>query len=417
MKIIVAHPAQQHSFKTAAALKHSGMLYKYATTVYNKPHSLTALTAKVLKGKLQSKANGRNCAELKDDEVIQFSEFNGLVKLFALHAFYDKPLYSKLKYWTADSFARKVANYAIKHNVDAVITYDDSSPLLFEKLKEKAPHIKRILDVSIATHSYMQKIFDEDTVIAPAFAKRLKNEMPFVWNSWNLDRTYREIEASDYFLVASRFVKKSLMFSGVYEDKILICPYGVDIEKFAPKTYDLTNIKKRPLKFVFVGGIKERKGAYYLLEAFRRIPREKAELTIVGSVNRDDADIQTYLNRVNITGMVLHSEVPEILRKSDVFVFPSLAEGMTLSALEAAACGLPLILTENTGANDCVTDGVEGFIIPIQSIDAIVEKVMWFVDHPEEIEKMGKAARKMSEKFTWDAYSELLPKLMKQIEK
>lgn len=413
MKIIVAHPAQQHSYRTAAALKQEGMLYKYITTVYNKPFSLTSLCTKFLKGKLRKKAESRVCAQLDNEDILQFVELEGLIKLFAMHVTWAKPFYYKINYHTADRFAKKVANYAIKHKVDAVITYDDSSPLLFEIIKKRAPSIKCILDVSIANHLYMRKIFERDELLAPKFSQRLHDEMPFVWNTQNNIRAIREINSADYFLVPSLFVKKSLMYSGVKEEQLMICPYGVDADMFQSKKYeDIELVKKRPIRYIFVGGVKERKGAYYLLEAFKQIPKEKAELTIVGTVNTSDEDLQPYLQYVNFTGMVLHSDVPALLQKSDVYIFPSLAEGLTLSALEAAACGLPLILTENTGANDCISDGVEGFIIPAQSVEAIVDKVMWFSEHPEAIEKMGKASRHMAEQYTWARYGKNLVKVL-----
>lgn len=136
--------------------------------------------------------------------------------------------------------------------------------------------------------------------------------------------------------------------------------------------------------------MKELKGISYLLEAFNEIDPEVAKLTVVGNYNENDADTVSFKDRVRFTGNILHSAVAEELRSADVFVFASLGEGLSLSTLEAAACGLPLIVTENSGVNDEMTDGVEGFVIPIQSKAAIKEKVLWFADHPESIERMGK---------------------------
>lgn len=104
--------------------------------------------------------------------------------------------------------------------------------------------------------------------------------------------------------------------------------------------------------------------------------------------------------------------MPRVLSEADVFVFPSLGEGMSLSVLEAAACGLPLIISENSGISEKITDGKEGFLIKIQSVDDIVEKVMWFVDHPNNIPEMGYAARRMAENYTWQRYYETVAHLL-----
>lgn len=405
MKIIVCHPAQQHSYRLATALKRGKMLGAYITTVYYKPRSFTRLISIFLKGKFKRKAEGRRTSELDDNEVIQFCEIEGLLKLLALNVPFFSHFYNKLKYNTADRFAKKVAQYAIDHRVDAVVTYDDCSPLLFETLQEKAPHILRILDVSAANPIYMRQIYDKDMDLSPDFAMRLMKEMSRCWNPTILDRAKREILSSQKFLVPSNFVSTSLKYSGVKENQMLYCPYGVDASRFSQKNYeDVKNMNDRPLRFIYVGGVKELKGISYLLKAFMNIPQDKAELTIVGAYSPQDKDIQPYLRRVHFTGMVLHSEVPNLLKAADVFVFPSLGEGFSLSVLEAAAVGLPLIISENAGVTDVIRNNKEGLVIPIQSSKAIEDAVTWFVNHPEAICPMGMAARAKALEYTWERY-------------
>ncbi len=418
MKVLVAHPAQQHSYRLATALKRVGMLDKYATTVYYKKGSLTSVAAKALKGKFRTKAQERHCEELDDTEVIQFCEGEGLLKLVALNTPYFKSRYNQIKYHTADRFAKKVAKYAIKHKVDAVVTYDDSSPLLFEILKDKAPDILRIMDMSAANILYMRDIYERDMKLAPAFAGRLKKERSICWNPVITDRAQREIDATQKFLVPSAFVARSLEYSGVKQEQMFRCPYGVDVLQFSPKEYsDDLVARTRPIRFIYVGGVKELKGCSYLFDAFMEIPKETAELTVVGNYNAEDEDIKPYQGRITFTGNLIHSEVADILKATDVFVFASLGEGLSLSTLEAAACGLPLIVTENSGVNDGMQDGREGFIIPIQSKEDIKEKVLWFVEHPEQIKQMGEAAREFALSISWEAYYNRMGDIFRRLAK
>lgn len=328
------------------------------------------------------------------------------------------PIFNKFyRFWlykTADRFAEKVADYAISNDVDAVISYDLSSPILFEVIKAKCPKIKCILDMSAANLHYMKSIYEEDTRRMPEFADRLHNERSIVWNENIMDRALREIKASDYFLVPSQFVARSLKYSGVKEEQILLCPYGVDVEEFSCKEYKGTEHHK-PLNFIYVGGVKELKGISYLLKAFSEISRDQAKLTVVGAFNPNDEDIAPYLDKVDFTGMVLHSEVPNLLKNADVFVFPSLGDSFALSAMEAAASGLPLIVSENTGMSELMNENEEGFVIPIQSVEAIKNAVSWYINNPEKIERMGRNAREMALRFTWDAYYEKAGKLVKEI--
>lgn len=402
MKIIVSHPEQQHSFKLATALKEKGYLNKYITTVYYKPKNLTFYVSKILKGDQKIKAESRHCDDLENQDVVQFSEFLGILKLFVMRYSFTRHFYERFRDFTADIFARKVATYAVKNNVDAVVTYDTCSPVLFEILKKKAPHIDRIMDMSAANLLYMRQIYDYDIEITPSFADQLKKEKLIVWNERSLRRVKKEITDTQYFLVPSDFVKRSLSFSGVTDEQMLYVPYGVDVDKFTPKHYK--TIESRPIEFIYVGGVNEFKGISYLLEAFKTIPSNEARLTIVGGYS--------FLNRNNwisdnirFTGKVLHDEVAKLLKEADVFVFPSLGDSYSLAAMEAAACGLPLIVTENTGMSDQMVDGQEGFVIPIQSVEAIKEKVTWFISNKDAIIQMGINARKMAERNTWDRYS------------
>lgn len=410
MKILIVHPAQQHSYELATALKKSGYLSKYMTTVYYKANNLTWIVSKILKGESKRRAKTRSCTALEDKDIIQFCELLGLIKLLCSKVGFLKKYYKSLKYFTADRFAKKVARYVLRHDVDAVVTYDDCSPILFETLKEQAPKVRRIMDMSAANLLYMREIYDTDVILAPTFAERLKKEREIVWDPFIIDRTNREIKNTQDFLVPSNFVKKSLAFSGVNENQMHMCPYGVDLNDFKQKKYD--DYIDRPIKFIYVGGVKELKGIYYLLEAFNKIPADKAILTVIGSANIEDEDLQLYKNKTIFTGLVMHDRIPALLREADVFVFPSLGEGLSLATLEAAACGLPLIVSENSGVNDAIVNGREGYIIPIQSSDAIEEAVMRFVDNPNDIKRMGKNARNMALQYTWDNYYRNVEKIL-----
>ena len=412
MKVMVVHPAQQHSYRLAAALKKQGFLYKYVTTVYCKSGSFTKAAACLLRGNLRKKAFARSCEELEDSDVVQFCEGEGLLKLLTMHLPGLKRFYRKVKYHTADRFAKKAARYAIRHQVDAVVGYDDSSSLLFETLEKQAPEILRILDMSAANILYMKEIYEKDIELQPHFAARLKGERQVVWDRETRLRAKQELQYAQIFLTPSHFVEKSLKASGILEQQIKICPYGVDPERFSVKTYrDPEEISETPVRFIYVGGVKELKGISYLLEAIQNLPESRAQLTVVGQVQTSDPDLLPFLERIQFTGPVLHEKVAELLQEADVFVFPSLGEGWSLAVLEAASCGLPLILSEHSGVNDAVTDGREGFVVPIQSTEALTEKMRWFTEHPDQIEPMGRAAREMALGYTWERYEKRVAKI------
>ena len=409
MRVIVAHPEQQHSYRLAGALKEAGCLEKYITTVYKKDYNLTSIVAHILPKKYAARAMTRHCSELENSEVVQFCEGLGLLKLFS--SYFLKKHYQKLRCYTADRFAHKVADYAIKHQVDAVVTYDNCSPVLFRELSEKAPHILRIMDMSAANLFYMKEIYERDFKLAPKFAGRLRKERSYIWDDAYMERIRQEQKYTQYYLTPSEFVQRSLAHSGVQEEQMLMCPYGVDTTQFSMKEYH--EGQNLPLKIVYIGGIKELKGVYYLLEAFKGISPDIGTLTIVGDYD-DSEDIKEYAPYVTFTGRIPHSEMQNVLKAADAFIFPSLGEGMSLSILEAAACGLPLIISDNCGFKEKV--GEEGIIFDIQSIKAIQDKVKYLYGHQELIPAMGIKARKMAERYTWENYRVKVKEIFKSFD-
>lgn len=409
-KIIVAHPGKQHSFRLASALKKSGLLFKYVTTVYNKETSLIMKMIKFFVNKENGKRiDSRKNNDLKDGDVIQYGELRGIIEVFL--ARYDKS--KKIYYWwnrkNSYFFGRKVAELAIKENVDAVIMYDTNAKICFEILEKKAPNIIRIMDVSAANRIYMKEIYEKDMKKFPKFAEQLKKECFFLWKKKEYEYFKSEIEKTQFFLVPSKFVKKSLEYSGIGENQILMCPYGSNFSPLSEKKYNTED----KVKAIYVGNITAIKGIQYLLEAILEMPKDKIELTVVGNFDNSTHLFDKYLERVCFTGRVLHEEVRELLSNSDIFIFPSLGEGLSLAVLEAMACGLPCIVSKNSGANDAIINGVNGFIVDIQNKDILKEKMWWFIENKKLIPKMGREAIKSIYKYNWDNYEKNITEIMK----
>ncbi|WP_415294162.1 glycosyltransferase family 4 protein [Clostridium perfringens] len=410
-KIIVAHPGRQHSFRLATALKKNDMLYKYITTVYDKKSSfLMRLAKKIINSDNLKRANGRKCVALNDDDVLQFSELRGFIELILIRIDKSKRVYDWWNRRTADVFGKKVANYAIKNNVDIVIMYDSAAYKCFEILKNRAPHIKRIMDSSIANRLYIKEIYENEIKNTGNNSYFYENE--YMWNERIMKKFLDEIKNTEYFLVPSKFAKDSYVFSGVNENNIFMVPYGVNISNSKIKKRNYSN---KTLKFLFVGQVIARKGIDYLLEAFSEIDDLNIELNIVGSIGKDFEFIKNnkYKN-IKVWGLVTHDKMKDIYNECDIFVFPSLAEGMTLSGLEAMGCGLPVICTHNSGISDIIIDGENGFLIPTSDSEAIRKKILWFLKNKDKINKMRVCAYETALKYTWEEYEK---NIISEIEK
>ena len=90
------------------------------------------------------------------------------------------------------------------------------------------------------------------------------------------------------------------------------------------------------------------------------------------------------------------SDVRPYYRHCSVYVLPSYREGTPRTVLEAMAMGRPIITTDTQGCRECV-NGENGFLVLVKDVQAVAEKMIWFVEHPEEIEKMGRESRRLVE--------------------
>lgn len=401
-KVIVAHPAKQHSYHLATALKKEKILYKYITTVYDKENSFTRLLMNFLNGDNLKRANTRHCEYLENDDVVQFCELRGLFMLFLYRI--NKKLYRYFENNVRKSFGIKVAKYAIKNNVDAIIVYDTQAFYTGKYLKKKNSKIKLIMDVSAANLKYMKEIYEHDIDISPDFAKLLYKEREYLWKDKAFKLFEKEIEYIDYFLAPSNFVKKSLMFNNIDESSIYICHYGANFNIKNLNSSDFNLKKKSSLEIVFIGNVAALKGISYLLKAINYFKSDEVKLKLIGHYDNSQGTFNSYFERCEFMGRVTHDKVQEICSKADIFILPSLGEGMSLAGIEALSMGLPCIVSENSGINDIIVDEYNGFVVPVQDVNKIVEKIRWFLDNKNRLPEMKKNSIETAKKLTWEIY-------------
>lgn len=412
MKIIVAHEGKQHSFRTAEALYRKGYLFKYITTVYDKPWNLTRGLKYLLRGNAKKKCSSRRTEALPDSFIQQYDEWKGLLLLFLSHIPW---LYSKFpRYydWLHDSFGEKVARYAIKHQVDAVIMYDTNCNRCWEILKEEAPQIRRLMDVSIANRLFMKENYLTD--IQRTNDVHIKQEQIELWDEKNIKRYLGEIQDSEYFLIASSMVKRSMMFSGVEEHQMFLAPYGVEHNKFA-------FIQKKeitpPLKLIYVGQVTYRKGMHHLLNVVSSFPKGQVELYLAGRYEKNASFHKSFCKFENIhfLGFITRDVLAHYYQDSDVFVFPTLGEGYGLVILEALSCGVPCIVSNLAGGDDAIEDGVNGFVFEGGNDAQLHNRIQWFIDNPNKLPQMSQNARNSVLKQTWESYYEHVTNAIEQI--
>ena len=412
MKIIVAHEGKQHSFYTAQALYNEGMLYKYITTVYYRKGNWTYFISRFLRGKTLEKCKSHRIESIPEEYIIQFSEWKGLLMLFLKRIPWLWNLFPIYYDWLHDSFGEKVAKYAIKNHVDVVIMYDTNANRCWEILKEKAPQIKRVLDVSIANRLYLKSVYEED--IRLCGNQELRKEQKEIWDPRNIRRYEEELENSQYYLAGSSFVKQSLMFSNVRPDKIFVVPYGVDTCQFKMKTNKNISL---PLKVIFVGQISYRKGIHHLLNVVSSFQPNELELHILGaydSTQRYYLDYSKFEN-IHFEGFVTRNQIARFYQDADVFCLPSLGEGLALVILEALGSGIPCVVSSNSGGSDVIVSGKNGYVFEAGDDSELKRILTNIVNNPLILKEMGENALTSITNYRWDNYFKNLNNIVTQI--
>jgi glycosyltransferase involved in cell wall biosynthesis len=213
-------------------------------------------------------------------------------------------------------------------------------------------------------------------------------------------------------VVASSYTKQTLVAHGVPVERIVVNPYGVDLDSFVPPKAPRS---RQPLRFLFLGAISARKGVPLLVEAWRTLALSNAELWLVGSIEHHQRALIPDLPGLNVMGKFPFEQLPDLLRRCDVLVFPSYCEGFALVLLEALASGMPIITTEATAGPDLIGDKREGLLIPSGNIDALREAIKYFLDQPDRLEEMSLAARACAERFSWDSYGDRWQRILEEV--
>lgn len=190
---------------------------------------------------------------------------------------------------------------------------------------------------------------------------------------------------------------------------------GVDTEQFVPATeYVPTNgdAGARPFTILMAARLMRRKGLRYGIQAFAQLrdkyPRRQFKMVVAGGDGDVAADLRTQAqdlrigNDILFTGHLSQSELIVAYQGADVFVLPSLNEGMSNNMLEALACGLPIVMTR-VGGSEILTDQVNGFLIERESSDAIVDSLTQLIDDSAQIEAMRIANRALAVTLSWQA--------------
>lgn len=288
-----------------------------------------------------------------------------------------------------------------------VFCYEEAALLTFRAARQMG--IKCFYQLTMPYWQTSQRLLMEEIQRLPEWEQTLGGNCD--WQR-KQSRLTEELALADVIVCPSKFVRSSLPPEVVQNKVVLVSEYGSpEIDESYAEAAGRRAASK--LRVLFVGAMSQRNGLADLFAALHSLNRADVELVVLGN---PDLPLEFY--RRQYAAFIFEKarspqEVLKLLKTCHVLALPAILEGRAPVLQEAMMCGLPLVITPNSGGGDLIEEGSTGFLIPIRSPEKIAEKIGWCADHRHELENMAGLSRKKATGAGWDSYrNKILEKIL-----
>lgn len=395
--ILVTHPGRQHSHQAALALQAAGMLAGYWAGV-------PAVAAQIDRapGPLRRRL-GRYAAVPLDPRRVRWMPWTP-----ALRRLGDALLPARAAAWTDFAACRLFDRWAAVGLPDclsdtgagAVIACEISALETFREARRLG--MTTLLDAPSIHHAAQDRL--HGTTDPPALHRRI------------VRLKEAEIALADHILTVSELARQTYLDAGVPPGKVHAVALGADTSLFTPRPED--EPAPAAFTFLFAGASIHRKGFDLLLDAFSRVARQApdARLRIVGPRGDDAHHLERHPETtIEVMPATDQAGLAAELRRADCLVLPSRNDSYAMVVAEALAAGVPALVSEMVGAKDLITEGESGWIVPVEDVPALADRMLWCARHSAAVRAMRDACRRAAEAATWPAYHRRLAELVREL--
>jgi len=401
--VVVAHSGKQHAYRHALAVQRAGALLRFVTSGYYRPdrrpdrwlarsqmvHS--RLRRRHLPGLESSRVT--RCWPLEIPELAA----RGLLRSPRLADRLVQRRDARFDRWVAERFAAEGDIY----------WGFQGSCLESARAARRAGRIA-VVEFATAHVTAAAKLLAAEAERFPAWADSISN---FHFPAWYRRRLEEEPHAADFCVAASGFTRQSLLDAGVAPDRIRPLPLGADLSDFhfAPRGED------GPFRILFVGGVGQRKGIKYLLDAFAKIRRPGVELVVAGPISGGGRAFAEHRHLCTYLGRLDQQAVVREMHRCHVLVLPSVFEGFGLVIPEAMATGMPVIASTHSAAPEIVREGRDGFVLAPDDVEGLAERLDRLASNRRAAVEMGREASRRAREFSWEAHAGRVRDLIDEI--
>ncbi|MCX7396138.1 MAG: glycosyltransferase family 4 protein [Planctomycetales bacterium] len=401
--VTVSHSGKQHAYRHALSLQQLGLLRRFVTSTYYKrdrwPDQIAQWFPRLDRGLQKRWLDGVDSSLVTRHLSLEVPElfYRNVLKnpqraelaMFERDAAFDR--------WVASRFA-----------FESDIFWGFQGSCLESLKAARSAGKMAVCEFATAHVTAAIRILSEEAEKHPEWAATISN---LHFPDWYRERLEQEPHQADVCVAASGFTQRSLEEVGIPPERIQLLPLAADVDQFqfAERRTD------GPLKVLFVGGIGQRKGIKYLLEAVQQLNSAHVELSLLGPAPADARPLEAYSKWYRYLGRTDQAGVVRKMQQADVLVLPSVFEGFGLVIIEAMATGLPVITSTHSCGPEVIREAVDGFVLAPDDVTGLAQKIAWCAEHRTQLTEMGRSAHEQAKKFSWDAHRERLKQLLIEI--
>ena len=348
---------------------------------------------------------------LKNITVYAFTTDNDVLELEKISELGAIPIFYQLNRGGLNPLADMLATYKLAQQIrqlkpDLVFSYF-AKPVIFGTLAAKIAKVPKIIGMLEG----LGYTFTDQPNGLSSKTKLIKAIQVFLYKlalpKLNQLILLNHDDKTDLLINNDIEVKETYILGGI----------GLDLNqyKYSPATKDL------PIQFLFIGRLLKEKGIHDFIAAAQIVKQKFPQtiFTVLGGIDEANlgaltqGELTQYIDQ-NVIDYPGHVEnIAEWIKQSHVFVLPSYREGVPRSTQEAMAIGRPVITTDVPGCRDTVIDSVNGFLVPKWNPQALAEKMIYFIEHPEQVRMMGDQSHRIAiEKFDAEKVNQRLLEIL-----
>jgi len=403
LSVRVAHSGKQHAYRHALAVERYGALDRFVTSGYYKPDCFPDYLLSRIRS-LDVTLRRRFLEGIPSDKIIRSWWFE-MPELITRRLIGASAVVEGCMFQRDAHFDRWVARKWVR---DCDIYWGFQGSCLESLRTARKRGIIAVSEFATAHVTKAIEVLAQEAERHPEWAATISN---FHFPDWYRERLEQEPHAADVCIAASQFTVQSLEAVGVPPEKIRILPLGADLDQFS----FVQRKTNGSFRILFVGGVSQRKGIKYLLQAFDQIRGPGVELIVAGPLPADIRPLKRYAGQIRLTGRLDQSEIVHEMHQAHVLVLPSVFEGFGLVIAEAMATGMPVIASTHSAGPDIIREGIDGFVIEPDDVAGLVDRLEQLRLNRELVIEMGAMASERARMYSWTEHTQRVSAIMQDI--